>query len=62
MSFGVDRTNYTGRVPISFTAHHSQRISLGVVKAGGDMLRCSRGGRGARIEVKRWHIIDSELS
>ena len=30
MSFGVDRTNYTGRVKMSFVAFHAQRISLAI--------------------------------
>ena len=29
----ADRTRYTSRGRISFTQHHTQRISLGVVKA-----------------------------
>ena len=30
---GTDRTRYTSRRKISFKSHHSQRISLGIVKA-----------------------------
>ena len=30
---GLDRTKYTSPRPISYMAHHSQRISLGIVKA-----------------------------
>ena len=30
---GLDRTKYTSPPPISYMAHHSQRISLGIVKA-----------------------------
>ena len=29
---GTDRTRYTSRRPMSYKAHHTQRISLGVVK------------------------------
>ena len=29
---GADRTRYTSRRPISYKAHHTQRISLGIVK------------------------------
>ena len=32
---GLDRTKYTSRRPISFMTHHTQRISLAVVKAEG---------------------------
>ena len=30
---GVDRTRYTSKRPISFKSHHTQRMSLGIVKA-----------------------------
>ena len=30
---GVDRTRYTAKRPISYKTHHTQRLSLGIVKA-----------------------------
>ena len=30
---GVDRTRYTSKRQISFKSHHTQRMSLGIVKA-----------------------------
>ena len=40
---GVDRTKYTSRRHVSFITHHTQRMSLSVVKAEGSALHQAIG-------------------
>ena len=46
---GVDRTKYTARRPVSFMTHHTQRVSLSVVKAEGCALHREVGRRKADL-------------
>ena len=46
---GVDTTKYTCPRPISYITHHSQHISLGIVKADASAIRGEIGKRKAEL-------------
>ena len=57
---GVDTTKYTCPRPISYITHHSQHVSLGIVKADAAAIRGELGKRKAEL-VNRMGAVGAHM-
>ena len=57
---GVDTTQYTCPRPISYITHHSQHVSLGIVKADAAAIRGELGKRKAEL-VNRMGAVGAHM-